>query len=92
MNKYEKENLESLSKEQLIKIIEDWDHQLFYMGCACVDVSKCHLDYEEATEKIRKCLCETDKYKFNDENLGSYIDFQLGKISVEEMRKIVLGE
>lgn len=92
MNEFEKENLKSLSKEQLIKIIEDWNRQLFYIECICVDVSKCHLDYKEAVDKIRECLCETDKYKFYDKNLAAYIDFQLGKITVEKMREIVLGE
>jgi myosin-crossreactive antigen len=92
MTKCERRNLESLSKEQLIKIISDWDHQHSHMSCVCVNESKWHIDAKEAIKKIREYLTNIYRYDLFDEHLGDYIDCELGKISGEEYRERVLGK
>ena len=85
------ENLYTLDKEQLVKIIMDYSMILNLIGGVCVSVSKCHLEKEEAFRRIREYLCDERNHKLYNMYLGDYINYSLGKISIEELREIVLG-
>lgn len=85
-------SLEKLSKEQLMIIINAWRKQLNCISETCVEESKCHIEPEEAVQKIRDYLWKADRYDILDDNLGAYIDMQQGNIAPKEYRKIVLGE
>ena len=85
-------SLEKLSKEQLMIIINAWHKQLICISETCVEESKCHIEPEEAVQKIREYLWKADRYDILDDNLGAYIDMQQGNITPKEYRKIVLGE
>lgn len=92
MTIHEYNNLQTLSQEQLIKIIEDYKHKEFLISEVLVDESKSHYDSQYAIDKIRCCLSSAPQYKFYDEHLGNYVDLQLGKISMNEYVDIILGE
>ena len=87
-----KRNLEKLDKDQLIYIIDQLHSFYFGVGEICLHVSKWDMDPEEAISVIRE-LCNDIQYdtKFRDEHFGDYINMKLGKISKEELRKIILG-
>ena len=92
LNSRKKRNLEKLTKEQLIFLIEQYDHINFMIGETLVDESKRHITSEEAVKEIRKYLTESQaKTDLSNEHLDSYIDMEIGKISVEEYRVIVLS-
>lgn len=86
-----KKNLETLSKEQLIYIIDQLYYLYFGVGEICLHVSKYDMDPQEAISDIRE-LCNNTQYdtKFRDENFSDYINMKLGKITPAEYRKIVL--
>lgn len=86
-----KGNLENLSKEQLIYIIDQLYHLYFRVGEICLHVSKWDIDPQEAISDIRE-LCNNTQYdtKFRDKNFSDYINMKLGKITPAEYRKIVL--
>lgn len=92
MRKSIKKNLETLSKEQLIYIIDQLHSLYFGVGEICLHVSKWDMDPQEAISDIRE-LCNDIQYdtKFRDEHFGDYINMKLGKITSGELRKIVLG-
>ena len=87
-----KKNLETLSKEQLIYIIDQLHSFYFGVGEICLHVSKWEMESEKAISDIRE-LCNDIQYdtKFRDENFSDYINMKLGKITPGELRKIVLG-
>lgn len=88
MNKFEKDVLMSLSKEQLIYLIEQYSHSQFLISLTCVRESKWELDSDKAVDKIREYIY--DAQSFDDENeLKAYIDMKMNKISVKEYRKII---
>lgn len=90
---YEKENLEKLSKEQLIYIIEQYEHLCTMISSVLVSESKLEIEPREAVHRIRKYMCESiGKTDLGDENFGAYINMKQGKISIEQYRDIVLGE
>ena len=92
LNSRKKRNLEKLTKEQLIFLIEQYDHINFMIGETLVDESKRHITSEEAVEEIRKYLTESQaKTDLSNEHLDSYIDMETGKISAEKYREIVLS-
>ena len=84
-------NLDNLSKEQLIKIITDWELVHSRMSYYCVQESKMHIDSSRAISEIVECLKDICRYNLLDEHLGDYVDMQLGKISGKEYRERVLG-
>lgn len=87
-----KKNLETLSKEQLIYIIDKFDHLYCTVSEICVSESKLHIESKEAVSKIRKqCYDIQFDVDIADENIGDYINMKLEKITPEELRKIVLG-
>lgn len=86
-----KKNLESLSKEQLIQIVTDYDKTCTLIGEVCVSESKGDISTKYALKRTREYLWETTVYDFNSENLSLQADLQMGKITKEEYRKKVLG-
>lgn len=87
-----KENLENLSKKQLIYIIDKFDHLYCTVSEICVSESKLHIESKEAVYEIRK-LCNDIQYDVDikGKHIGDLINMKLGKITSEEYRKIVLG-
>ena len=83
-----KEILNELSKEQLIYLIEQFYHSQFLISETCVDESKCHISSEKAIKKIRNYLYDMPN-TYNVDNFKAQIDMGMGKITVEEYRKIL---
>lgn len=87
-----KENLEKLDKDQLLYIIDKFDHLYCTVSEICVSESKLHIQSKEAVSKIRKqCYDIQFDVDIADENIGNYINMKLGKVTPGELRKIVLG-
>ena len=89
---YIKENLEELSKEQLIYLIWTYRHVDYMISETLVSESKMELDQEDAIDNIRNFISETNWISLCSENLGTDIDFKMGKISAEKHKKKVLGD
>ena len=83
-----KEILNELSKDQLIYLIEQYYHSQFLISKVCVDKSKQHISSEKAIKKIRNCLYDMLS-TYNVDNFKAQIDLKMGKITVDEYRKIV---
>ena len=83
-----KEILNELSKEQLIYLIEQYYHSQFLISEACVEESKQHISSEQAVQNIRKYLYDMPN-TYNVDNFKAQIDLKMGKITVDEYRKIV---
>lgn len=83
-----REALNQLTKEQLIYLVEQYRHCGFMIGEICVEESKMHTDSASAVKEIRQRLSEIPEIS-QCENLGASIDFQMGKITLEEFRKIL---
>ena len=83
-----KEILNELSKEQLIYLIEQYYHSQFLIGEVCVEESKQHISSEMAIEKIRKYIYDMPS-TYNMDNFKAQIDIGMGKITVDEYRKIL---
>ena len=83
-----KETLNELSKDQLIYLIEQFYHSQFLIGEVCVEESKQHISSEMAIEKIRKYLYDMPS-TYNMDNFKAQIDIGMGKITVDEYRKIL---
>ena len=83
-----KEILNELSKEQLIYLIEQFYHSQFLISEICVEESKQHILSENAVQKIRSYLYDMPN-TYNVDNLKAQIDMEMGKITVDEYRKIL---
>ena len=83
--------LKSLSKDQLVKLIEDYKYALDIIGEICVDESK-GADAHSLFTDIRLLLREFDSYDLNSDNLVAEIYLSMGKITPETFRSIVLGD
>ena len=83
-----KEILNELSKDQLIYLIEQFYHSQFLISEACVDESKQHISSENAVQKIRSYLYDMPD-TYNVDNFKAHINLRMGKITVDEYRKIV---
>ena len=83
-----KEILNGLSKDQLIYLIEQFYHSQFLISETCVDESKYHISSENAVQKIRSYLYDMPS-TYNVDNFKALIDVEMGKISVDECRKIL---
>ena len=86
-----KEILMTLSKEQLIHIIDKCDHSLFLIGEVCVDESKMNISSDKAVEKIRKYIYDVPR-SLDEKELKAEIDYEMGKIKPKEYRQIILGD
>ena len=83
-----KEILNELSKDQLIYLIEQFYHSQFLIGEACVDESKQHILSEQTIQEIRDYLYDMPN-TYNVDNFKAQIDLKIGKITVDEYRKIL---
>ena len=83
-----KEILNELSKDQLIYLIEQFYHSQFLIGETCVEESKHHISSKRAIKKIHNCLYDMPN-TYNVDNFKAQIDMGMGKITVEEYRKIL---
>ena len=83
-----KETLNELSKDQLIYLIEQYYHSQFLISEVCVEESKCHISSENSIQKIRSYLYNLPK-TYNVTDFKALIDMKMGKITVEEYRKIL---
>lgn len=83
-----KETLNELSKDQLIYLIEQYYYSQFLIGEVCVEESKQHISSERAIKKIRNCLYDMPNI-YNVDNFKTQIDLKMGKITVDEYRKIL---
>lgn len=83
-----KEILNELSKEQLIYLIEQYYYSQFLISEVCVEESKQHISSKRAIKKIRNCLYDM-LITYNVDNFKAQIDLKMGKITVEEYRKII---
>lgn len=83
-----KEILNELSKEQLIYLIEQYYHSQSLIGEVCVDESKQHISSEMAVKKIRNNLFYIS-ITSNINDFKAYLDMKMGKITVDEYRKIL---
>ena len=88
MTKYQKELLTTLSKEQLIYLIEQMHHSLFLISEVCVEESKCHIDFKDAIQRIRDYIYDMPG-AYNEINLKAELDLKMGKITPQEYRKIL---
>lgn len=88
MIKHYKENLQQLSNEQLVYLIEQLYHSQCLISEVCVDESKLHISPEKAIDKIRDYIYDMPSM-YNVNNLKAYIDMKMEKISVTEYRKII---
>ena len=83
-----KEILNELSKDQLIYLIEQYYHSQFLISETCVEESKQHISSEMAIKKIRNYLYDMPN-TYNVDNFKTQIDLKMGKITVDEYRKIL---
>lgn len=82
--------LQSLSKDQLVKLIEDYKYALDIISEICVRESKC----EDAHELFKDVRCHLDMlniYDLNSEWLSAQIDMERGMLTSEALREMVLG-
>ena len=83
-----KEILNELSKEQLIYLIGQYYHSQFLIGEVCVEESKQHTSSEQAIQEIREYLYDMPN-TYNVDDFKAQIDLKMGKITVEDYRKIL---
>ena len=83
-----KEILNELSKDQLIYLIEQFYHSQFLISEVCVEESKQHISSEQAIQEIREYLYDMPD-TYNVDNFKAQIDLKMGKITVDEYRKIL---
>lgn len=90
---YEKENLEKLSKEQLIYVIEQYEHLCSMISYTLIRESRWEFDQRDAIKQIREYMNDTiSKTSLGDKHLCNYINMKQGKITIEQYRDIILGE
>lgn len=90
MTDSQKLRLQSLSKDQLVKLIEDYKYALDIISEICVRESKCE-DAHELFKDVRCHLDVLDIYDLNSEWLSAQIDMERGMLTSEALREMVLG-
>lgn len=86
-----KENLDKLTKDDLIYLIREYDHTYFCIGEVLVDQSKQNINNEYAIDEIRGYLSELNGLNPRSNRLDLAIKLRKGEITPEEYRKITLG-
>lgn len=89
---YVKENLDKLTKDDLIYLLREYDHTWFCIGEVLVDQSKQHITDEYAIDEIRGYLSEINGLNLRSTRLDLEVKLRKGEITPEEYRKITLGE
>lgn len=82
--------LQSLSKDQLVKLIEDYKYALDIISEICVRESKCE-DAHELFKDVRYNLDVLNRYDLNSEWLSAQIDMERGTLTSEALREMILG-
>ena len=87
------ELLQQLTQEQLIHLIKKCNESNTIISEICVEESKCHIKPKQAVDEISDALIDLDLPMFDHEIEGfkAEIDFEMGKITAEECRRIKLG-
>ena len=88
---YVKENLDKLTKDDLIYLLREYDHTWFCIGEVLVDQSKQNISNEYAIDKIRCYLSKINGLNPRSNRLDLEIKLRKGEITPDEYRKIVLG-
>ena len=83
-----KEILNELSKDQHIYLIEQFYHSQFLISETCVEESKQHISSEKAVQKICNYLYDMPS-TYNVADFKALIDLKMGKITVDEYRKML---
>lgn len=83
-----KKILNALTKEQLIFLINQYQHMTFIVSEICVNEDKRHISSEQAIEKIRKELrnCNFPSY-VSIEVFISILDYKMGRIALDEHKE-----
>lgn len=90
MTNSQKLRLQSLSKDQLVKLVEDYKYALDIISKICVRESKCD-DAHELFKDVRYHLNVLNRYDLNSEWLSAQIDMERGMLTSEALREMVLG-
>ena len=88
MIEHDKNVLMELSKEQLIYLLEQYEHSQLLISCVLVDESKWHISSDKAIDKIRNYMYNAPSY-YDATELKAYIDMKMNKITPKEYRKII---
>lgn len=83
-----KKILNALTKEQLIFLINQYQHMEFLISEVCVNESKQHIPSEQVVEEIRKELRNCN-FPFSNsiEEFISLLDYKMGKITLDEYKE-----
>ena len=82
--------MQSLSKDQLVKLIEDYKYALDIISEICVRESK-YDDAHELFKDVRYHLDVLNRYDLNSEWLSAQIDMERGVLTSEALREMILG-
>lgn len=82
--------LQSLSKDQLVKLVGDYKYALDIISEICVRESKGE-DAHELFKNVRYHLDVLNRYDLNSEWLSAQIDMERGLLTSEALREMVLG-
>ena len=90
--KHVKENLDKLTRDDLIYLLRIYKHAWVCIGEVLIDQSKQHISNEYAIDEIRGYLSELNGLNPRNDRLDLEIKLRKGEITTDEYRKIVLGE
>ena len=83
-----KKILNALTKEQLIFLINQYQHMEFIISEICVNESKQHIPSEQTIEEIRKELRNCNlPFCTSIEEFISLLDYKMGKITLDEYKE-----
>lgn len=83
-----KKILNALTKEQLIFLINQYQHMEFIVSEICVNEGKQHIPSEQAVEKIRKELHNCNfPFCTSTEQFISLLDYKMGKITLDKYKE-----
>lgn len=85
MQEYIKNDLEKLTKEQLVYLISRYYDTYCHISNILVNWSKSHFDSTTSMIHIRDFI-EKIHIDYNNKNLSDYINMKMGRISLNEYR------
>lgn len=89
MTQFTKNTLLTLSKEQLVFLIDLFYSSQFLVGEVLVDASKQHISPERALDKIREYMMGAPSINQPAERLSAWIDLAMEKITADEYMRIL---
>ena len=81
---YIKENLDKLTRDELVYLIREYSHTWFVVGETLVDQSKRNISDDYAFEEIRNYLSELNGLNPRNDKLSLEIKLRKGEITPEE--------